>query len=216
MLALFSLLCCVFLASFSGCKKKIDYFDYVSELRSNILLAENDSFVLRIYAVEKENPYVSDGIPKETAIRTEIFLTAPSGEQLCTIDFSIKDKKYGGEMSYDCVKAEYYFSCSLNLSNTQEVVCDITYGEQKVALTAKSVLNEKTLSPTNVLQRLQKTETELFHSLTDKFGFKGEIYLRLIFEELPYYYVGIIDREGNVYAFLINAETGKIVAKRKS
>ena len=52
--------------------------------------------------------------------------------------------------------------------------------------------------------------------MTDKYGFTGEIYLRLIYEETAYYYVGIIDRNGNIYAFLVNAQTGKILAKRQS
>ena len=50
--------------------------------------------------------------------------------------------------------------------------------------------------------------------MTDKYGFSGEIYLRLIYEDSPYYYVGIIERNGTVHAFLINAQTGKILAKR--
>ena len=51
--------------------------------------------------------------------------------------------------------------------------------------------------------------------MTDKYGFSGEIYLRLIYEDSPYYYVGVINRNSEVNAFLLNAETGKILAKRK-
>ena len=66
-----------------------------------------------------------------------------------------------------------------------------------------------------ILQNLQKTESELFSSLTDEYGFAGEIYIRLIFEERPYYYLGVIDRNGKITAFLLSAETGKILAKRQ-
>ena len=52
--------------------------------------------------------------------------------------------------------------------------------------------------------------------MTDKYGFAGEIYIRLLYEEAPYYYVGIIDRSGGCNAFLMNAETGKILARRQS
>ena len=34
----------------------LDYFDYVSELRSNILVAKTNEYFLKIYAVEKEYP----------------------------------------------------------------------------------------------------------------------------------------------------------------
>jgi uncharacterized membrane protein YkoI len=52
--------------------------------------------------------------------------------------------------------------------------------------------------------------------MTDKYGFKGEIYFRLIYEGNPYYYIGIINRNGEITAFLINAKTGKTLARRNS
>ena len=75
---------------------------------------------------------------------------------------------------------------------------------------------EQTLSPKGCLQKLQESEGELFSSLTDKYGFTGEIYLRLLYEDAPYYYVGVIERTGKIHAFLLNAKTGKILAKRES
>jgi hypothetical protein len=51
--------------------------------------------------------------------------------------------------------------------------------------------------------------------MTDKYGFTGEIYLRLLYEDAPYYYVGVINRKGEITAFLVNATTGKVLAQRK-
>ena len=188
----------------------------MSELRSNIFLAQNEDFSLRIYAVEKENPYVPDGIKKETSCRTEVYLIAPSGEKNCELSFSVDGKTYGGEMSFDNVRAEYYYSCTLDISALTELPCEITYGESKVSLTASSVKTPSVISPYYVLQTLIQTEPELFSSLTDKYGFAGEIYIRLLYEDSPYYYVGVMDRNGNSHAFLINAQTGKILAKRQA
>lgn len=206
----------LFLVSFSACKKNIDYFDYVSECRSNIFIAETDEYRLRIYAVTKEIPYVTDGIPKELSTRTEVFFIAPSGDKDCSLYFTVNGKEYGGELSYDNVKAEYYYSCTLDASACRELSCRIQYGDTEMQLRAASVLKVSTLSAKSVLYSIVENERELFTSLTDKYGFAGEIYLRLIYEDSPYYYLGVIDHNGNVYAFLINAETGKILAKRQS
>ena len=119
-------------------------------------------------------------------------------------------------MSYDNVKMEYYYSCSLDTSSLSQIACNITYGESEMQVNASSVLNENNLSAKEVLNVLQTKESELFTSMTDKYGFAGEIYLRLIYEDAPYYYVGIIERSGKTNAFLINAQTGKILAKRQS
>ena len=209
------LLLCLSACLFS-CKKEICYFDYVSELRNNVFLASDDEFSLRIYSVQKESPYSADGVPREMNVHTEIWLVAPSGDQECNVSFTFGDETHGGEMSYDNVKAEYYLSCNLDVSTLSTITCSITYGETSRELTAQSVLSKTTLSPETVLKNLTLSEQALFSAMTDKYGFAGEIYLRLIYEDSPYYYVGVIDRNGKTNAFLINAASGKILAKREA
>ena len=119
-------------------------------------------------------------------------------------------------MSFDNVKGDYYFSCTLDVSNLSALSCRIRYGETERTLNAVSVRDESTLSPEAALSALQLAENELFQAMTDKYGFVCEIYLRLIYEDSAYYYVGVIDREGKTNAFLLNATTGKILAKRQS
>ena len=210
LLALFLFAFC----SFTACTKGVEYFDYVSELRSNILLAKADGFSLKVFAVDKESPYAMDGVPMEQNKRLEAYLVAPEGDKACTISFSLHGENYGGEMSYDGVKAEYYYACPLDIEAEKEIEFQIEYGESAFSLTASSVRTEDTLTPQNALKNLEREESELFSSLTDKYGFTGEIYMRLIYEDAPYYYVGLIERNGTVHAFLMNAKTGKVLAKR--
>ncbi len=211
-LALFAL----FLLPFSACKNKVDYFDYVSELRSNIFLAQTEEFRLRIYSVTKENPYLPDGIKKELSVRTEIYFLPRSGDKNCDISFVANGKTLGGEMSYDNVKQEYYFSCGLDSSSLSNIPCEIVYGEEKIELNALSVRSSSVMSPTLILKNLLSQENDLFSSLTDKYGFAGEIYVRLLYEDSPYYYVGVIDRTGKTHAFLLNATNGKVLAKKQA
>jgi hypothetical protein len=201
---------------FTSCQKKIDYFDYVSELRSNIFIAKNDSFSLRIYAVVKESPYSTDGIPREKSSRMEAHLLTPEANKAVTITFQIAEQSYSGEMSYDNVKTEYFYSQTLDVANEQDLSVKITSKTETVTLNAKSVLSGSALSAKDAFSCLYKTEKTLFDELTDKYGFQGEIYIRLIYEDAPYYYVGVINRSGCTNAFLLNAYTGKILAKRQS
>ena len=117
-------------------------------------------------------------------------------------------------MSFDNVKAEYFFACTLDISDAKQIPCAIQYGNQTIELTAYSIRTENTLTAINILSILEIEEQALFSSMTDKYGFSGEIYIRLIYEDSPYYYVGIIERNGVSHAFLINAQSGKILAKR--
>lgn len=204
--------CCLF----SACKRKVDPFSYVSELRDNIFIAETETFSLRIYSVVKETPYRADGIKQETTRRTEAYLLAPEGNQSYAITVTIDGKAYGGEMSFDNVKTEYYWSCTLDVSALSCLDCVIEYDAERIELKANSVLSGKELAPKAILNILREENTEIFSSLTDKYGFAGEIYIRLIYEENTYFYVGIIDRNGKIYAFLVNATTGKTLAKRET
>ncbi len=212
----FLLVLCLFLLSFCcACKKKVDYFDYVSELRSNLFLAKTEEFSLKIYSVFKESPYGADGVAQPVAPRLEAYLLAPSGDQTVRLSFSIDGKEYGGEMSYDNVKGEYFYGYSLDASKLSSIECTILYGEDRYTLNALSVLTDATLSPKKTLTMLIAECKQPFDELTDEYGFAGEIYLRLIYEDSPYYYVGLIDREGKIQAFLLSAETGKILARRQ-
>ena len=210
---LWVLLSCLLLLS---CHKSIDYFDYVSELRSNIFLARTENFDLRIYATRKESPYTTDGVPRECFSRLEAYLVAPEGDKTPYLSMQIYEQTQGGEMSYDNVKGEYYYSCPLDVSSLSSIPCVITYGEEKIELVASSVLTKQSISPQTALKNLQTEAPDLFSSMTDKYGFAGEIYIRLLYEDAPYYYIGIINRQGDCNAFLLNAETGKILARRNN
>ena len=65
------------------------------------------------------------------------------------------------------------------------------------------------------MQTLIDTEKSLFDKWTDDYGFIGEIYIRLIYEDAPYYYIGLIDRNGKIVAFLMNAQTNAIICVLK-
>ncbi len=205
----------LFCSLFCGCQQKVDYFDYVSELRSNIFLARSENLSLRIFAVKKEYPYLADGIPEKSSYRLEAYMVAPNGNETVRITLQIGDKTVEGEMSFDNVKQEYFYSCTADCSTFSSLPCTVRYGEQEEIFTATSVLTSDALSPQTALTKLTDAEPELFKGLTDKYGFAGEIYLRLLYEEAPYYYIGVIDRAGKITAFLMNAQTGKLLATRK-
>lgn len=198
-----------------GCTKQVDYFSYVSELRDNVLLCENGEFQLRVYATRKESPYSLDGIKRDMQTRAEIFLIAPSIEKTCSLSFTVDGKTHQGEFSADNVKMQYYFACEANLSALESLQVSVTCENQQTEFTAVSVRTQNTLSPQEALSCICQSESELISAMTDKYGFAGEIYLRLLYEDFPYYYVGIIDREGKTHAFLLNGETGKTLAKRE-
>lgn len=119
-------------------------------------------------------------------------------------------------MSYDNVKAEYFYSVSADVSKLERLPVEIVYGKDVLRLTALTVKKATTLTPRALLDALKDNERETFNQLTENNAFVGEIYLRLICEDEPYYYVGLITKDGKMRAYLLTADTGKVLAKRES
>lgn len=200
---------------FSCKKQETDYFSFVSENRNNIFLCQTDEFSVKVYSSEKETPYLCDGIKRKTAPRTEIFLTAESGEKTYYVYCTINGKKYGGDMSYDNVKSVYFYTLTLDVSDLLELPLQIEYDGGMVELTAKSVKETGLLSARQIVEKVRVAEGETFKNMTKNGVFQGEIYVRLIYENGLYYFVGVIDKSGKTLALLCDGKTGKILAKRR-
>lgn len=217
-LVFFGLIGCLFLSllSLTACKSKIDYFAYLSENRSNILVAEGEDYRLKIYAVDKEYPYCTDGFIGEVTSRAEIYLSVKNGGDTCRIAFKHDGHDVEGEMSYDSVTGEYFFSCAANIKEATQLTVDLQHGENKWQTNALTVKDQNTLSSKQVLTSLLEKSKSTFDALTKEKTFEGEIYLRLIYESAPYYYVGITGRDKKTTAFLIDAVSGNILATKQN
>ncbi|MDE5943144.1 MAG: hypothetical protein K2H30_02935, partial [Clostridia bacterium] len=74
-IAIFGLCLLSAAALFCGCKKSVNYLDYISEMRYGIWLYSSDGLEVKIYRSAKENPYIADGIKSEMGDLTEVYVT---------------------------------------------------------------------------------------------------------------------------------------------
>ena len=58
-------------------------------------------------------------------------------------------------------------------------------------------------------------DRELFDSMTANGLFDGEIFIRLLYDEGCYYYVGVCNKQKNIKAYLLDGERGKIIATKE-
>lgn len=193
-----------------SCAQKLDYYDSVSELRSNIYLYEEDGLSCKIYVSQKESPYNSDGIKGEMNSLIEISLTLDRTPNAAEITVN----GVGGEMSYLSVSKSFTLSFSGEDFGTDNVsVCLTADGEEK-QFEAQSVLYDGVIDARTALQCVTEYAGTLFENLTVNKQFKAEIYVRLLYDAGCFYYVGVCDRNGNTNAYLVDGETGRIIAER--
>lgn len=207
----------VLLLSLIGCTKNNDLNRYVSEKKSEIYYCEQDGFTLTASYSQKEYPYCADGIVGQLSDLFEVKLEAPDNAAEYNLKFTINEKEYGGEMSFESVRQVYTFSQSIACPDESQIAFTVTDGKNETVLTATSVKTEQVLSPEDILARVQKAEAERLSPLWQNNTFAGEIYLRLTYKEGEcFYFAAITDRNGNTYSMLIDAKTGEILASREN
>ncbi len=202
---------CTAACFFYGCGKQANYLDFVSEKRSNIYLYSNDGFEIKIHLSERENPYSADGIKGEMSSFCEIFVTLPENHD----DVEISVAGISGQMNYKAVENCYYLSQSGGNISGETVKVTLSYNGESAEYTAVSVLYDGVISCEDAVKCVLDHDKELFKSLTQRDIFLGEIFVRLLYDEGCYYYVGVCDRDKKISAFLVDGVRGNIIATKQ-
>lgn len=207
-------LCIVTFLSLTACGST-DYYQFVSDERSDLFYAETEKFSLALSCVDREHPFLTDGVVSPRSKTVEITLTEkqPTGEKYEV--YLLEDVPRGGEMSFRNVTSDYYYSRGVEEFPGGTVSLRVIGGGETVELAATSVKNEKTLSAREALEFAVAAEKETIKNLSTD-GFRGEFHVRLLRRDKNYYYVGIVDSSGGTVSLLLDSETGAVLARRQS
>ncbi len=195
---------------FAGCAKEVDYYDYVSEYRSGVYIFSEDGEELKIYCSEREAPYSSDGIKGEMNSTVEIFYRPEKSFDSVKISVGGLD----GEMSYQSVTANYYMCFTADDFDAASVDVELTCDGQTKTISAQNVREEGVIDGREALKCVTEYDGARFEKMTEGARFAGEIYVRLLYDEGCFYYVGVCDREGQTHAYLLDGTSGRVLAEK--
>lgn len=198
----------------TACNRKPDLTALVSEYRNNLFLYEDETLSVKAHNLEREYPYVADGYKSEMNHRVEVFVNPTKEVKRCEVYFFANGVQHGGEASYDGVKRQFYFSCAADVADAPSLQVRILLDESEKELTLHSVKTADLLPLPELLNTLFSEEKELRKKLTVSGELACELYVRILYEDAPYFYVGVVDRNGTIHAFLLHGKTGEILAKR--
>lgn len=207
--ALLPLLGVCFLTS---CKKSVNYAEYVSENRKQVYLCKEDDYELKIFFLDRETPYVQDGIKGNVSPLCEIYYKCTGNPTQVAIEFD----GLGGEMNYMSVSNSFYLSLSATHKEEPELNAKITIDQKTTTCSAKNVLEASAIDWQTALKCVSEYDGEKFEELTQGNDFSGEIGIRLIYDDGCYYYVSVCDRQKLVKAYLVDGKSGKIITERES
>lgn len=187
-----------------------DYSDRVSEIRSDLFLAETQDFSLTLSCVSREYPYADDGIPCPMSDMVEICIVP--ARETGTVEVYCDDG-WGGEASFSAVFGDYRFSQGVDAFPQSSVSLRVVLDGESTEIAATSVKNEATLTPQDALDRLVKAEKETLGRMEQDGVLCAEFCIRLLRRDKNYYYAAVTDGKERT-ALLLDAETGEILARR--
>ena len=196
---------------FTGCNTQFDYTKYVSEKRSEIYLYKDDEVDITIHCVSREQPYNADGICGDKCDLVEIFIKFSKSPD--SVEISLEG--FSGEMNYEAVDRRFTASFSSPAYRAEGVDITLVVNGGSKTYRALSVLDSGVLTCEQILKCAIEHDRELFESLKSGRDFAGEIYIRLLYDDGCYYYLGVCDRNKNITAYLLDGGVGKVIATKK-
>ena len=201
---------------FCACSNKNGLESNISENRYNILKGEKDGISVRAHFVCRESPYSLDGIRGEMVELLEIFLTAPDNTCEYTVSFDDGGKTYGGQLNYSSVKRQHDLTVPFKKKQLSFIDLAVTFDGSTSLIRLDSVIIEPILTPAAALESLNEGKKEFFDNMTVDSRFDGEIHIRLLEEgEKCYYFIGLVNKTGKIFAFLMNAKSGVVIAQKE-
>ena len=197
-----------------SCKKPKPYLSKISQLRENVYLGSKEDFRLTLYPESRENPLENDGVVGKTEKVLIFKLDFSSSDfeyENCKITFNLGGKSYNGVFEYKPLSTFLYASVTVESLPQNELTVNLSLDEKSVGLTLLPQKNSNSISADEAISKICDSESNCEAFLNSD---KGEIRIRLIDNDgYDYWYVGLLDGEKTV-SYLIDGETGEIIAKK--
>lgn len=210
----FSMLILFLFPVLSGCGN-LDYSRFVSDLRCDLFCAQTESFEVTVTCMEREYPFASDGYVGTLSKTVEVTLVETENSDAIYEVYFLEDVPRGGEMSFRSVTGDRYYSRGVETFPEGVLSLRIVRDGKSEDIALTSVKNQKTLSPASALESALLSEKETVKKLSSGGDFSGELHVRLLRRDKNYYYVGIVDRNKRTVCMLLDAESGKVLARRE-
>ncbi len=200
----------------TGCKKQLDLYTYVSDARTDILMANTKTLSLKAETGFKESPLVLDGVKNKTSYYLTIYILDGYNDNVTySISFNINNVEYKGKFDLSKTTSKLFVTFELD-STVSQITAQLNSGNVNERVEFKSIKPDGTKNARDGLNSLLTSQPDLISNYTVDGVFMGEIAVRLLVENnKAYYYVGLTDVKGKTKALLIDSETFEVLAIRQ-
>lgn len=213
LLPLLALPCCLMLA---GCSPNYIQMtkDNMSEITESYFYGECDAFKVSISSGTREDPYVYDGVCKESCVFALVNMDLPSSRDKESVTFTINGESSSVIVEYNHVTSTYM--ADLEKSIAGDSVISVKYGNTEIALNQSS--NNFSIDYGKAIEIGVNEFREEIVSLVQKDELKAECYLKVLDKltnsyEDPFWCFTIVDQKGNHLNCIIDITTGEVLAR---
>ena len=212
----FMALISICLALLSSCASSTTLSMYVSQRRTGVYSGSAEEYSVTVYAEERETPFITDGyvgeIKNYLIVRIEKQGTALDN---ASIFITYDDVLVDASFTYNPLNGKYTLEQQVDrlpISKTLKV--EIADKEKRVEVTLNSLVLDEVMDVNKVLKCVQNYDKQVVNSLFKNGQIGAEIRVRLVCGEgRNYYYVGFANSKKTI-AYLVDALTGEVLAKK--
>ncbi len=206
----------IVLTSF-GCGNVNRLYSRLSELRLNLYEGESENYSLRAHYGFCEIPYINDGTVGEKVYKLTFKLSCKTTEDAdYSVSFTFNETPYKSSFKADPISGSLIATVETETFNLNEFKVYICAASSSETVTLKSTVSENAIDYKTALDRLNESQSAMLDGYLDDNGnLTLEIRQRIITKnQINYWYIGLVDADGNLKALLMDAADGKILAIR--
>ena len=200
----------------SSCASTLSLSMYVSERRTGCFTGSKDGYTVTVYTSERETPFITDGYVGE--IKSHLIIRLEKqGEALdnASIFISYDDVLVDASFTFNPINGKYTIDEQVDrlpISKTLNV--EITNGEERVEMVLDSKVLDGVIDVNKALKSVQNYDKEVINKMFKNAKPGVEIRVRLLCGDgRNYYYVGFANSKKTI-AYLVDALTGEVLAKK--
>lgn len=179
----------------------------------------NDLATLSVYSGERENPYNLDGVHNATKAFTLILLRTNLLDVMQpTFSIKIDGVNYDGQLEYNPIDNTYYYDLGISVLNNSLIMGTVMVKDMEFSFTPTNQNTTWGIDFDEAFDIGLNSMKGVIENLVSNGKFDGETYVKVVTDnsgilDTYYYYVGIIDVDGNMYSVVLDTVDGKILSK---
>lgn len=190
----------------------------VSEMGTCYFVDNTNSLAtLKVSSGIRENPYNLDGVHNEMQpFALLIFKTSITNAESPSYIATIDGVEYQGVLEFNPCDNTFATDLQISLNNTSNIKVSVQVNDNDFEFAPTNQNTTWVLSFSEALDKGLEEVKDTIKELTSKGKFNGECYVRVISDTACilkdfYYYVTVVDTNGNIYSVVIDCKSGEII-----